>query len=284
MVVQAAEVMAMVKGLAGRGGLYGLLVLAAVGALFPMVWLLIGSLQTSSELYRGKDLLPAKPQWSNYVTAWTDGDLGTYLPNSVIYTVSAVIGILVVSSMAGYALARIEFRGKAAVTFGLLAVMIIPAPASFIAQYKLMVMLGLTNSRIGYVLILVSAGIPISALIMRGFFANLPKDLEEAAAIDGSSALNTFARVILPLARPGLIAVAVIQGLAVWNEYLLALVLFDDDTLMPIQRGLMNFVSAETPVQNILLAATAISVVPVVVFYVFAQRQVVQGISSGAVK
>ena len=274
----------MVKGLAGRGGLYGLLVVAAVGALFPMVWLLIGSLQTSSELYRGKDLLPAKPQWSNYVTAWTDGDLGTYLPNSLIYTVSAVAGILIVSSMAGYVLARIEFRGKSAVTFGLLAVMIIPAPAAFIAQYKLMVTLGLTNSRLGYVLILVSAGIPISSLIMRGFFANLPKDLEEAAAIDGSSALNTFARVILPLARPGLIAVAVIQGLAVWNEYLLALVLFDDDRLMPVQRGLMNFVSAETPVQNILLAATAISVLPVVVFYVFAQRQVVQGISSGAVK
>lgn len=274
----------MMKGLAGRGGLYGLLVVAAVGALFPMVWLLIGSLQTSSELYRGKDLLPKKPQWSNYATAWTDGDLGTYLPNSVLYTVAAVAGILIVSSMAGYVLARIEFRGKAAVTFGLLAVMIIPAPASFIAQYKLMVTLGLTNSRLGYVLILVSAGIPISSLIMRGFFANLPKDLEEAAAIDGSSALNTFARVILPLARPGLIAVAVIQGLAVWNEYLLALVLFDDDTLMPVQRGLMNFVSAETPVQNILLAATAISVVPVVVFYVLAQRQVVQGISSGAVK
>ncbi|GAA3112234.1 multiple sugar transport system permease protein/raffinose/stachyose/melibiose transport system permease protein [Kribbella aluminosa] len=272
------------KRLAGRGGLYGLLVVAAVGALFPMVWLLIGSLQTSSELYRGKDLLPAKPQWSNYVTAWTDGDLGTYLPNSAIYTVSAVAGILLVSSMAGYVLARIEFRGKSAVTFGLLAVMIIPAPAAFIAQYKLMVTLGLTNSRIGYVLILISAGIPISTLIMRGFFANLPKDLEEAAAIDGSSALNTFARVILPLARPGLIAVAVIQGLSVWNEYLLALVLFDDDTLMPVQRGLMNFVSAETPVQNILLAATAISVLPVVVFYVFAQRQVVQGISSGAVK
>jgi multiple sugar transport system permease protein/raffinose/stachyose/melibiose transport system permease protein len=272
------------KGLAGRTGLYGLLVIAAVGALFPMVWLLIGSLQTSSELYRGKDLLPKKPQWSNYTTAWTDGDLGTYLPNSVLYTVAAVAGILIVSSMAGYVLARIEFRGKAAVTFGLLAVMIIPAPASFIAQYKLMVTLGLTNSRLGYVLILISAGIPISSLIMRGFFANLPKDLEEAAAIDGSSALNTFARVILPLARPGLIAVAVIQGLAVWNEYLLALVLFDDDTLMPVQRGLMNFVSAETPVQNILLAATAISVAPVVVFYVLAQRQVVQGISSGAVK
>lgn len=272
------------KALAGRGGLYALLLLAAVGALFPIAWLLIGSLQTSDELYRGTKLLPAKPQWSNYVTAWNDGDLGTYLPNSVIYTVSAVIGILLVSSMAGYALARIEFRGKSAVTFALLALMIIPAPASFIAQYKLMVMLGLTNSRVGYVLILVAAGVPLSALIMRGFFANLPKDLEEAAAIDGSTTLNTFGRVILPLARPGLIAVAVIQGLAVWNEYLLALVLFDDDRLMPIQRGLTNFVSAETPVQNILLAATAISVLPVVVFYVFAQRQVVQGISSGAVK
>ncbi|MEI8407722.1 MULTISPECIES: carbohydrate ABC transporter permease [unclassified Kribbella] len=274
----------MTTGRRGAAVLYVPLVLAALIALFPIFWLLIGSLQTTRELYRGSELIPREPQWSNYVEAWVDGRLGVYLPNSLLYTACAVAGILIVSSMAGYVLARVEFRGRSVVMSVILAVLIIPAPASFIAQYKLMLSFGLTNSRLGYVLVLITAGIPMATLIMRGFFANLPKDLEEAAAIDGCSAFSAFARVILPLARPGLIAVAVIQGLTVWNEYLLALVLFDDDQLMPVQRGLMNFVSSETPLQNILLAATAISALPVIVFYVAAQRQVVQGISSGALK
>jgi raffinose/stachyose/melibiose transport system permease protein len=269
---------------AQKSAQYVMLGAAAFIALFPIFWLLSGSLQTTDELYRSSRLLPSVPQWSNYVSAWTDGDLRIYLPNSVLYTATAVLGILVVSSMAGYVLARFEFRGKGLVTGLLLAVLIIPAPASFIAQYKLLLTLGLTNSRLGYVLILIAAGIPVSTLIMRGFFANQPKDLEEAAALDGCSAFDTFTRVILPLARPGLVAVAVIQGLAAWNEYLMALVLFDDDNLMPIQRGLTSFLSSETPQQNILLAATAIGVLPVVIFYVAAQRHIVHGIGSGALK
>jgi raffinose/stachyose/melibiose transport system permease protein len=220
----------------------------------------------------------------NYVAAWVQGDLGTYLRNSVIYTAGAVVGILVASSLAGYALARLEFAGKGVFTVVILAVMIIPAPAMFLAQYKLLVSLRLTNSPAGYVLVLITSGIPMSTLIMRSFFVSQPRDLEEAAALDGAGRLRTFWSVILPLARPGLAAVAVIQGLAAWNEYLMALVLFDDNTLMPIQRGLTAFTSAETPQQQILLAATVISIVPVVIFYLMAQRHIVQGIGAGAIK
>jgi ABC-type glycerol-3-phosphate transport system permease component len=166
----------------------------------------------------------------------------------------------------------------------ILAVMIIPAPAMFLAQYKLLISLGLTNSPVGYVLVLITSGIPMSTLIMRSFFAGQQKDLEEAAALDGAGPLTIFARIILPLARPGLAAVAVIQGLAAWNEYLMALVIFDDNALMPVQRGLTAFTSAETPQQQVLLAATAISILPVVVFYLMAQRHIVQGIGAGAIK
>lgn len=269
---------------ADRVGLYGLLVVAALIALFPLLWMVSGSLQSLDELLSGKSLLPGAPQWGNYVTAWVQGDLGTYLLNSVTYTLTAVFGILVISSMAGYALARLEFWGKNIFTFLILAVMIIPAPAMFLAQYRLLVALGLSNSRVGYVLILITSGIPMATLIMRSFFASQPKDLEEAAALDGASSLRIFASVILPLAKPGLAAVAVIQGLAAWNEYLMALVIFDDNSLMPIQRGLTSFNSAETPQQQILLAATAISIVPVIVFYLLAQRHIVSGIGAGAIK
>ena len=267
-----------------RIGLYGLLVVAALTALFPLVWMLSGSLQTLPELLANESFVPAEPQWGNYLTAWVQGDLGTYLRNSVFYTGCAVLGILVVSSLAGYALARLDFAGKNLFTVVILAVMIIPAPAMFLAQYKLLISLGLTNSALGYVLILITSGVPMSTLIMRSFFVGQPRELEEAAALDGAGPLRIFASIIVPLARPGLAAVAVIQGLAAWNEYLMALVIFDDNSLMPIQRGLTAFTSAETPQQQILLAATAISVVPVVIFYLLAQRHIMQGIGAGAIK
>lgn len=267
-----------------RVGLYGLLVVAAVVSLFPLLWMLSGSFQTLDEVLRGTTLLPADPQWHNYVTAWVDGELGRYLFNSILYTGAAVVGILAAASMAGYALARLDFAGKGLFQAVILAVMIIPAPAMFLAQYKLLISLGLSNSRIGYICILITAGIPMATLIMRSFFANQPRDLEEAAQLDGASPLRVFASVILPLARPGMAAVAVIQGLGAWNEYLMALVIFDDNSLMPVQRGLTAFVSAETPQQQILLAATAISIVPVIVFYILAQKQIVNGISAGAIK
>lgn len=267
-----------------RVGLYGLLGVAALIALFPLLWMLSGSLQSLTELLSNERFLPADPQWGNYVTAWVQGELGVYLRNSVIYTGSAVIGILLVSSLAGYALARLDFAGKGAFTFVILAVMIIPAPAMFLAQYKLLISLGLTNNPVGYVLVLITSGIPMSTLIMRSFFVSQPRALEEAAALDGAGPLRIFWHVILPLARPGMAAVAVIQGLGAWNEYLMALVLFDDNSLMPIQRGLTSFTSAETPQQQILLAATTISIVPVVIFYLMAQRHIVKGIGAGAIK
>ncbi|WES66076.1 carbohydrate ABC transporter permease [Microbacter sp. GSS18] len=264
--------------------LYALLIFAALTALFPIFFLLTGSLMSLQELYRGASLLPTELLWGNYATAWVEGNLAVYLTNSLIYTLTSVVGILIVSSLAGYALARLEFWGKNVFMFVILAVLIIPAPAMFIAQYKLLIAFGLTNNPVGYVLVMITAGIPVGTLIMRSFFVNQPKDLEEAAALDGASSFTIFARVILPLARPGLAAVAVIQGLGVWNEYLMALVLFRDDSLMPVQRGLTSFVNSETPQEQILLAATAISVIPVIILYLLAQKQIVQGLGAGALK
>lgn len=268
----------------GRIALYALLVAAALSAVFPILWMVSGSMQTLPELLKGDSLIPAVPQWQNFATAWVKGNLAVYLANSIVYTLCAVAGILLVSSLAGYALARLEFTGKGVFTALILAVMIIPAPAMFLAQYKVLLALDLANTRPGYIFILITAGIPISTLIMRSFFASQPKDLEEAAALDGASAIGIFFRIMLPLAKPGLAAVAVIQAFAVWNEYLMALVIFNDSSLMPVQRGLTSFVSAETPQPQILLAATLISIVPVVIFYLFAQRQIVDGISAGAIK
>lgn len=261
-----------------------LLAVVAFIALFPIVWLLVGSLQTIQELYRGVTFWPAVPQFQNYYIAWTKGGFSVYLPNSLFYSIVSVLAILLAASMAGYALARIEFPGRGAVMFLIMAIIIVPLPATFIALYKLLVDIGLANTRTGYILAMVAAGLPIAIFILRGFFMRQPKELEDAAILDGCSAFDVYWRVMLPLARPGLAAVAVIEFLRLWNEYLLALVTFNSETLMPVQRGLTKFVSSDTPEQHILLAATAMAVLPVLILYTVAQKSIIQGIMEGAVK
>ena len=270
--------------LAPRAGYYGLLVAVAFLALFPIFWLLSGSLQSVEELYGGVTLLPRAPQLQNYVTAWNEGGFKIFLANSLLYSSVTVAAILLVASMGGYALARIEFGGRGAILAVILAVMIVPLPASFIALYKLLIFLGLANTRIGYILAMTAGGLPIAIFILRGFFLRQPRDLEDAAVLDGCSAFDVYWRVMLPLAKPGLAAVAIIQFLHVWNEYLLALVTFSSEALMPVQRGLTQFVSSDTPEQHILLAATAMAVLPVIALYTLAQRSIIQGIMEGAVR
>jgi len=263
---------------------YGLLIGVSVFALFPIFWLLSGSLQSIEELYRGVTFLPRVPQLQNYATAWVEGGFGVFLKNSLLYSSVTVAAILVVASMAAYALARIEFRGRGLILVVILAVMIVPLPASFIALYKWLIFLGLANTRVGYMLALTASGLPISIFILRGFFIRQSRELEDAAVLDGCSTLGVYWWIMLPLAKPGLAAVAVIQFLHVWNEYLLALVMFRSNELMPVQRGLTQFVASDTPEQHILLAATAMAVLPVIMLYTFAQRSIVQGIMEGAVR
>ena len=281
---EGSQVAAQALRLLGQIAFHGLLLIVAFIALFPIVWLLVGSIQTVQELYRGLTFWPAVPQFQNYYIAWTRGGFSVYLPNSLFYSVVCVLAILLVASMAGYALARIEFPGRSVVMFLIMAIIIVPIPATFIALYKLLVDIGLANTRTGYIVALVAGGLPISIFILRGFFIRQPKELEDAAILDGCSAFDVYWRVMLPLARPGLAAVAVIEFLRIWNEYLLALVLFNSETLMPVQRGLTKFVSSDTPEQHILLAATAMAVLPVIILYTVAQKSIIQGIMEGAVK
>jgi len=270
--------------LLGKVAFWALLIVVAFFALFPIVWLVLGSIQTIQELYGGVTLIPAVPQFQNYYIAWTKGGFSVYIPNSVFYSTVVVLGVLLVASMAGYALARIEFPGRGVILMLVLAVIIVPLPATFVALYKLLVDLGLANSRTGYIVALVTGGLPVSIFILRGFFMRQPKELEDAAILDGCSAFDVYWRIMLPLARPGLAAVAVLEFLRVWNEYLLALVLFNSEVLMPVQRGLTKFVSSDTPEQQILLAATTMAVLPVIILYAVAQRSIIQGIMEGAVK
>ncbi len=259
------------------------LLIVAFSCLFPLFWMFRCSLMTNATVLVDKALIPDTIVWHNYVVAWTKGQFGTYFLNSVIYTVSVVFGIVVVSSLAAYAFSRLKFPGKDIIFNLFVAAMMIPLPGSFVPLYVLMTKLGLVNTRIGYILCMINVGLSLSILLLKTFFDKMPSDLEDAARIDGCTKLGIWRHVALPLARPALAVIIIYNSLNVWNEYILATLLLGDKGLMPLQRGLEVFRGAHQVDYPVLMAGLTMTALPIIVIYLLMQKHIVKGLSSGAV-
>ena len=222
--------------------------------------------------------------WENYYLAWKEGGFGRYFINSIFYTVSVVIGIVIVSSLAAFAFSRFEFPGRNAIFYIFMAAMMIPIPGSFVPLYVLLNRLHLRNTQIGYILCMINVGLSTSIFLLKTFFDKTPRELEDAARIDGCSKLGIWWHVALPLAKPVLAVVVVFNALAVWNEYLLAMLVLPSKNLMPLQRGLMVFQGAHITQYPLLMAGIVITVLPVLVIYLMLQKHIIKGITAGAVK
>ena len=160
--------------------------------------------------------------------------------------------------------------------------MMIPLPGSFVPLFVLMNKLHLTNTRVGYILCMINVGLPLSIFLLKAFFDRLPSDLEDAARIDGCSSLQIWWHVAMPLAAPALAVVVIYNALNVWNEYILAALLLNENDLMPLQRGLMVFNGAYQVDYPVLMAGLTMTAVPIIVVYLFMQKHIVKGLSSGA--
>ncbi|MEA3369695.1 MAG: carbohydrate ABC transporter permease, partial [Candidatus Ratteibacteria bacterium] len=212
-----------IKSFLNQLGIQIILLVVAIACLFPLVWTLSASLKTNQTIFEDMSLIPRQFNFINYYIAWTKGHFGTYFFNSILYTVVVVAGIVIIGSMAAYALARLKFPGRNFFFFLLIATMLIPVPGAIIALYLLLMKLGLANTRIGYILPLINGGLPLAIFLFKTFFERIPEDLEDAARIDGCSKFGIYWRVALPLARPAIAVVVIFNSLTVWNEYILAM-------------------------------------------------------------
>lgn len=252
--------------------------------LFPLWWAFASSLKTQSTVFSDMSFFPADPQWQNYAEAWTRGSFGVYFLNSVFYTTVVVLGVILVSSLAAYAFSRFQFAGKGFLFLLLIATMMIPVPGTIIPLYVLLVKLGLANTHLGYILPQINGGLALGIFLLKTFFDDLPKELEESARIDGCGRLRVYWHIALPLAKPAIAVLAIFNILNVWNEYLLAMLVLSDKGLMPLQRGLMVFQGAHITQYPLLMAGIIITIAPVVALYLFLQKYIIQGITAGAVK
>ena len=275
----------------GYAGWHALCLPVAASCVFPIIWMVSSSLKTQQTVFTDFRLIPPRPHVENYMRAWTQGRFGIYFVNSLGYTLVVMTGVVSLAALAAYAFSRFTFRGSGLLYKLLLSTMFIPIPGAFVALYILLTQLGLIDQgqgqwlpRLGYLLPQINAGLPLGIFIMKPFFDGIPRELEESAEVDGCGVLGVFWYIMLPLARPALGVVALLTSLSAWNEFLLAYLVFSQHELMPLQRGLLAFHGAHLTEYPLLMAGMVISIIPIVLVYLAMQRNIIKGITAGALK
>jgi multiple sugar transport system permease protein len=262
----------------GAVATHAVLSLGALVMLFPFVWQLLTALKTMPESVRvPPTFLPQEWNWAAFGQVFTALPFGEMLGNSVLNTVGRTLGQLVFCSLAAYAFARMQFRGKNVLFAVFLSVLMVPAQLLILPQYDIIQRLGLLNSVPA--LFLPGMFSAFGTFLLRQFFMSLPKELEEAARIDGAGSFRIFWSIMLPLVRPALAALAVITAMWSWNDLLWPLVVNTDPATMPISAGLTSLEGQFQTNYPILMAGSLIASLPMLILYLLLQRHFVQGIA-----
>jgi len=261
-----------------------LMVLGITIALLPFLWAALTSLKPERQIYAfPPQILPRPATLSNYTAEFRAG-LGVGLLNSTLVATCTVVLTLVTGSLAAYALARIPFRGSQAVLFVIIAPMMIPGLVNLVPTYLILAKLGLLNTYAGLVLLYWTGSLPASVWILRGFFGTVPRELEEAAVVDGCSRLQTLLLVVLPVSRPALVTVALLAFLFAWNDFIVASIITTSAGMRTAQLFLYaNIGDVEVHWGGLMASALVVSL-PVLVLFLGLQRHFVSGLTAGAVK
>ncbi|MEU4191777.1 carbohydrate ABC transporter permease [Kribbella sp. NPDC026611] len=257
-----------------------------VGAIFmvgPFLWQLSTSLQTFGESVSvPPTFLPTSPQWSNLSTVFGALPFGRELINTTVMTIARTVGQVLFSALAGFAFARMQFRGRGVLFAIFLSVTMVPYQVFLLPQYQIMQKLGLLNTLVA--LFLPGMFSAFGTFLMRQFFRQLPLEIEEAARIDGANVFQIFWRIMLPMAAPGMIALGVLVIIWSWNDLLWPLVVNSDPRQMPVSAGLASLQGQYTTNFPVLMAGSLVASLPVIVVFIVFQRQLMSGIAFSGVK
>ena len=266
-------------------GLYGAIAAYIAFALLPIFWTVKISVTPTDLLYsEGIRLWPSRMTLANYDSVMKASDFPRYFLNSLIVSLSTAIIVTIIASSAGYALSRFRFRGKTMVSFFLLMTQTFPLVMVIPPIYRIMGSLGLTDNLYGLIVIYTAFNIAFATFLMQSFFDGVPRDLEEAAMIDGCTRLVALRRIVLPLTMPGMGATLAFVFTAAWSELLFALMLINSESQKTFSVGLLTFVGKFAVDWGQMMAASVLALIPVCVFFVFLQRYLVTGLTAGAVK
>jgi raffinose/stachyose/melibiose transport system permease protein len=259
-----------------------ILLVFAVTALFPLLLVGLNSLKLSAQVMANPFAPPATFAWSNFSEAWVYGHFASGLLNSVLLTVTTVVIVLICSSLAGYVLAGKKIAVWPAVVVYFMVSMTVPIQLFLFPLYFGFAHLDLLGNVFAVGVVIAAMNMPLSVFLMRTFFLNVPKEIEEAAVVDGASTMQTLRRVILPIVSPGLITVSIITGLNAWNEFLISSTFLQGNYTATL--GYLSMNGTFSTDEGVMMAGAVILILPVLVVFVILQRYVVDGLVNGAVK
>lgn len=252
----------------------------------PLLWAVVSSLKTDAEIFDSPWSLPATPRFDNWARAWAEASIGRYLLNTVVVVGGALLLTMLFGALLAYCLARYPFPGNRIVYYTLVAGMLFPVFLALVPLFFVVDQLGLLGTYHGLILVYAAYALPFTVFFLHAFFRTLPTAVAEAAFIDGCSHAAVFFRIMLPMARPGLVSVGIFNFLGLWNQYLLPLVLNPDPDRYVLAQGLASLAVSQgySSDWSGLFAGLVIAILPVLVAYILFQRQIRDGLTAGAVK
>lgn len=251
--------------------------------IFPLLWLINFSLKSNSEIYTTSSLkLPETPMFSNYVQAWVDGNLAKYFGNSVFVTGVSVVLTLILGCTMGYAITRMVWKGGKLVMNMLMIGMMIPIHVTLIPLFLILQKVGLLSTHAGLILAYIAVGLPLSVFIISNFLRTVPRDLEEAAVIDGCNVYRLLLYVVLPILKPALATVGIFIFMSNWNEFIMSSTYMQSADLYTLPMALVAFKGRHTTALGPMMATTVITCAPLIVFYALCSEQVEKSFAAGA--
>jgi raffinose/stachyose/melibiose transport system permease protein len=269
---------------ATRAGRHAVLVTACLVTVLPVVFLHLNSFKSLEEFFGDPYGWPRTWRVENYGQAWTEADIARALRNSIVATAGGVLLNLALAIPAAYALARMRFRLRPLVYLGFVGGMVVPLQLILLPLLLVMTQLQLGGSLVSLVVAYAALTIPMSILFLTSFFGALPASVEEAARVDGAGPVRILVSIVLPLARPGIAAVAILAGVWVWNDFIVALILATRPSVQTLPVGIMSFFGVYSTEWTLAFASVCIAAAPLLVAYLGLTRQFIAGLSSGAVK
>ncbi|WP_413036605.1 carbohydrate ABC transporter permease [Paenibacillus xylanilyticus] len=265
--------------------LYVLLSLVALLQILPLVWLLLFSLKNNQEVFdMAPFALPATPRWENYVKVWTEGNISLYFFNSVWITVVSVVFTVLFASLVTFAITRMHWKGRSLVLGLFMVGLMIPVHSTLIPLFSLFLKLNLTDHPLSVILSYIAFNMPITIMILLGFYYTLPREVEEAAVMDGCSVHRIFFQIVLPMTASVLATTAIINMIYDWNEFIFVNTFISTDAYKTLTVGVQNFIGQYTTDWGAIGATLMISILPILIAFLVLSNRIVEGIAAGSVK
>lgn len=258
----------------------------SVFTIFTFVWLIYSSFKNNQELFANVWKLPSSLHWQNYKTAWVSAQMGTYFINSVWVVGASIVLTIALAAPASYVLARRTFFGNAGIVTLFIMGMAIPQQLLLVPIFVLLNKMHLINTFSGLILVYTAVSLPFTIFLLIGFYRTLPTELEESAAIDGASEFETFIKIMFPLTIPGIITAAILNFITLWSEYMLALVLINDNAKRTLSLGVYNLKNTMTFTSDWvgMFAGVVILMIPSVIIFIALSEKITSGMTVGATK